>query len=689
MDRNVNPLLSLTAKLFYFTTLLVLTTAGTLAIRSDFTLRNISLRYTIDALTNAVEKSAAATSGIADEWDRVTKEALGTLAVADPQERDKILGELVARHSSYVAVAIYQVTDKGLAQIAAKFNEGKDDINAKSFNLNKFIAATKPKAESRLLTGISRPEVKRLYFNLYDITREQAILTIAYAANVKNNGGRYVAVLWTWPTQIGEALSSKELADARPLLLGPGGRVVFSPETKDYDEKSGKAFAAHPLLAGADDKDNDTHEKVSTTIFKSYSFMNKKRNGTSAKVLQYGLSVILQQDASVAESASFKLLRESLLLSVFITLVAMFFAYFGASGLTANLRSVIEITRKIAAGDFTASLAKKSRDEIGELSGAVNMMAGHIVELLHNQVQQARMEKELETATHVQETIFPQNTLVAGPITIKGFNQAASECGGDWWGTFSTGAGVEYIFIADAMGHGVSAALVTTMAYATCSTLGSMIRENHRELGSPAAILQRLNEVIYNAVRGRISMSFFALMIDTKQGLITFANAGHNFPLLLPMSADDPRIKKKSKDGELTPIPLRVTGNILGISPVESYQEKSLTLCPGDKIILFTDGLVECKNPEGASWGSRGLNAKLSQFARLGPEELNEKLVGELYTFFNGTPQDDDITVVVAEISKQCRFTAPAPTTSPRVAPPITRAPPPPPPPAAPKIRSA
>jgi sigma-B regulation protein RsbU (phosphoserine phosphatase) len=243
-----------------------------------------------------------------------------------------------------------------------------------------------------------------------------------------------------------------------------------------------------------------------------------------------------------------------------------------------------------------------------------------------------------------------------GPLTVTGFNKPATECGGDWWGTFQVGSDIQYVFIADAMGHGVPAALVTTMAYACCGTLVSMVKEQGdiKELASPAAILTKFNDVLYQAVKGRISITFFALMIDHNKGIIRFANGGHNPPLLIPLNADDDRLTAKSKKN--TTMTLRAEGNILGVGPSEKFTERELELRPGDKIFLYTDGLIEGKDPQGSAWGQRTLSHKLTALADKRAEELGTTLINDAYRFFDGVPQDDDITVVVVEIAPEHAF---------------------------------
>src|SRR5690606_8304203 len=105
------------------------------------------------------------------------------------------------------------------------------------------------------------------------------------------------------------------------------------------------------------------------------------------------------------------------------------------------------------------------------------------------------------------------------------------------------------------------------------------------------------NRIIYEAVEGKISMTFFASVLDTRRGVLTFANAGHNFPVLLPAEKDDPRGGKMprslAKFGDIAPISLKLMGTPLGMDPKAKYRDQTMELKPGDKIFYFTDGLIE------------------------------------------------------------------------------------------------
>ena len=215
---------------------------------------------------------------------------------------------------------------------------------------------------------------------------------------------------------------------------------------------------------------------------------------------------------------------------------------------------------------------------------------------------------------------------------------------------------MEFIFIADAMGHGAPAALVTAMAYSTTMTVADIIKHEPAFRDSPGSILQRLNRIIYEAVQGTISMTFFASIVDTNKGILTYANAGHNFPVIVPTSPTDFRLGKTAKDPSknsiIQPISLKLMGTPLGMDLNSEYKERTIELVAGDKIFYFTDGLIECTSPKGEAIGRKHLLADVSTFAHLAPEEMTTAIKKRAFDFFAGQALADDITIVVAQIDK-------------------------------------
>lgn len=368
------------------------------------------------------------------------------------------------------------------------------------------------------------------------------------------------------------------------------------------------------------------------------------------------LFAVVERDRDAAFQVITRTYIRSALWGILILLIAAMVSFISANGITKNLRDLVVATAKIASGNFAVRVNPVNRDEVGELSLSVNNMAAQIQMLMSHEVEKAKFEKELETARMVQSTFFPKRDVVKTHLAVTGSYQPATQCGGDLWGHYTIKEGVELVFVADAMGHGAPAALVTAIAYAVCQSVSIFLQEKSSLDPSPAALLRRLNTIIMDAVDGKISMTFFVAVCDFNTGKLTFANAGHNFPIILTANKDDPRLAKSAKrqttNSPTAAISLSQQGTPLGVERDLNYSEKNIDIHPGDKLVLFTDGLIENhlldKDPIGrkyllesiASWGDQNIVEIKNRTLELGQ------------THFGVENLQDDVTVVIAEVSK-------------------------------------
>jgi serine phosphatase RsbU (regulator of sigma subunit) len=136
-------------------------------------------------------------------------------------------------------------------------------------------------------------------------------------------------------------------------------------------------------------------------------------------------------------------------------------------------------------------------------------------------------------------------------------------------------------------------------------------------------------------------MTCFASIIDPKARTITFANAGHNFPYLFRPGATD------GSDFQV----LMSRGNRLGDLEESSYAEKTQPLAPGDVLVWYTDGIVECENPTGEEYGEKRFRAAIRRAGDLDPASMRESVVAAAGQFFADRARKDDITMVFARIT--------------------------------------
>jgi serine phosphatase RsbU (regulator of sigma subunit) len=383
---------------------------------------------------------------------------------------------------------------------------------------------------------------------------------------------------------------------------------------------------------------------------------NRRKIGSYAQAVgRIPLFIVIERDRAAAFQVITRMYSTSALWGLLILLLAGMISFVSAGTVTRHLRDLVAATRRIAQGDFGVRLEPTSKDEVSELGYSVNNMARKIEALMSSEVEKARFEKELETARMVQSTFFPKKDVHVKNLSVTGNYQPATQCGGDLWGHFNVSEGVELIFIADAMGHGAPAALVTAIAYATCQSVASILKEKSSINTSPAALLTRLNDIILDAVDGKISMTFFVAIFDFNTGKLTFSNAGHNFPLILTGDKNDSRLGKAAKKSfETAPnaaISLTLQGTPLGVDRHAEFKEKSIDIAAGDKLFFFTDGLIENYLPGQNPMGRKDLIEFICQHGSTPIDGLKQLVLKMGTDIFGPDNLQDDVTIVIAEIS--------------------------------------
>lgn len=347
------------------------------------------------------------------------------------------------------------------------------------------------------------------------------------------------------------------------------------------------------------------------------------------------LVVVSMVSRHAALQAVDTLLRKSILFFIIVLSLTAIIAVLASRGLTSTLSRLSIATQKIAMGNFGVRVEMNAGGELGVLARSFNAMAQEVSRLMVATAEKARMESELATAKAVQETLFPESTAEIGPVQISGYYMPASECGGDWWYYCENGGNV-YIWIGDATGHGAPAALLTSAARAVASVIG------FGPARSASDSLQILNRAICETSKGKMMMTFFLACINKETGVMTYANASHEPPLLLHQSDTKP------ERGDFIPLN-EVNNPRLGEQIDCKFAEATLQLQAGDRIIFYTDGVTDVKNTEYKGWGERrflkSLSIGLSENADAEPALAN--VVHQLETFRANTPLDDDVTLVV------------------------------------------
>jgi len=317
-------------------------------------------------------------------------------------------------------------------------------------------------------------------------------------------------------------------------------------------------------------------------------------------------------------------------------LIGTVFAILQGLSISRPIKQLAWRADQIARGDLRARVEVTSGDEIGVLGENFNFMADQISLLLEQTAEQARIEQEIEVARAIQETLVPSGEPVKrGTLEFAGHYAPATQTGGDWWTWHELVGGKVLIVIGDVTGHGVPSAMITAAAKAACD----VARYVHDDDVTVSRLLEIMNQAIFEAGQRRFVMTCFAAIVDPKARTITYANAAHNFPYLYRVA-----------DGKGEFGSLMIRGNRLGDDPTSHYEAKTTPLVPGDVIVWYTDGIVECESGSGEEYGEKRFRASVKRAAALDPSDLRDAVVADAAGFYGDMPRKDDITLIVGRI---------------------------------------
>jgi serine phosphatase RsbU (regulator of sigma subunit) len=266
-----------------------------------------------------------------------------------------------------------------------------------------------------------------------------------------------------------------------------------------------------------------------------------------------------------------------------------------------------------------AALIERLRANIAELEAAQARL-----------VRQERLEHEMGLARQVQQSVLPQVFPDAPGYRFAACNQPARQVGGDFYDVFVLDDDHIGVVIADVSDKGMPAALYMAL------TRSLLYAEARRER-SPRAVLLNVNRLLRELGEPHMFVTVFYGVIALPARQLTYARAGHDYPLLL-------------RDG--TSIALGGRGTVLGMLEAENLglTEEQIDLTPGDRLVLYTDGLTDVLNTGGQRFGSEQLDELLRAHAELSPATLCDATFAALADFQGDAEQYDDMTMLAVAV---------------------------------------
>lgn len=239
-------------------------------------------------------------------------------------------------------------------------------------------------------------------------------------------------------------------------------------------------------------------------------------------------------------------------------------------------------------------------------------------------VERDRLEQELEVARSIQATFIPEAPPELPGWGIAAYWQSARQVSGDFYDFIPLQDGLWGMLIADVADKGTPAALFM----AVCRTL---LRAAAISRSSPSRTLARVNELLFNDARTDLFVTVFYAVWDPASGKITYASGGHNPPLLIPASGEVRELKSP--------------GIALGVIPSASFDERQVTLRPGDALVAYTDGVTEAMQEDYTEYGVDRLKEALKAAGGQEATIMLDDVLADIQEFVGEAAQNDDLTM--------------------------------------------
>jgi len=265
-----------------------------------------------------------------------------------------------------------------------------------------------------------------------------------------------------------------------------------------------------------------------------------------------------------------------------------------------------------------------------ELLQTLAMEASTVLEnarLLEEERAKQRMEEELKVARDIQQSLLPRSLPSAGWLRAAGSSVASAQVGGDYYDVIAVNDRCWGAVVADVSGKGVSSALLAALLQ------GALIpASDHADVLTRR--MERLNTFLIDRTGGEKYATVFYCLLD-QSGRLDYVNAAHCPPIVVRPSGETAE--------------LGATGVPVGLLEGSKYELAGRQLSPGEKVVIYTDGVTEAQDARGAFFGRKRLFDLVRANAGASSSELHDAIQGAVREFTEGAPQSDDITLVVLD----------------------------------------
>jgi serine phosphatase RsbU (regulator of sigma subunit) len=271
---------------------------------------------------------------------------------------------------------------------------------------------------------------------------------------------------------------------------------------------------------------------------------------------------------------------------------------------------------------------------VAEMIMAISKAQAFLLDTL--ELLTSRIRTEVEKARQIQQQLLPPSSLVHAGLEVSACLINSTEISGDFYDYFIIDDQRMGVAIGDVSGHGVQSGMVTTAAKAGLQLL------LETGIHAPGALLAGMNTAVLATASNTLLMTAVVAIIDTRNNTLSLANAGHNYPYLY-------------RSADACCCMLDGTGGFpLGFDKGSEYAELEVAFHPGDRLLLYTDGIIEARNDDTQEeFGNHRLESHISAAIAGDPDAFRRSLVALVSNFTGADHFEDDVSIVV--VANECR----------------------------------
>lgn len=242
-------------------------------------------------------------------------------------------------------------------------------------------------------------------------------------------------------------------------------------------------------------------------------------------------------------------------------------------------------------------------------------------------VERERVKAEIDAANRIQAALLPLDSPDLIGASVASHYRAATEIGGDYFDFLKVASGEIGIAFGDVSGHGLTSGIVMAMAKSAL-----LVQVDYDP--APRAVLDVLNEIVIKTSPRRTMMTFFFGLLDPRAQTLRFSSAGHLDPFVYRVTTGKMEV-------------LSSWGFPLGVRRRDPFREHTVEFMAGDRLVLYSDGLIECVDDDGEPFGFERFEQVIKSNGHLSADEIKKALLNAVRKFTRNRPPEDDQTLVV------------------------------------------